>query len=45
VTDDVKLMDARRAEKFRFQHMDTGAEEFQKMLLTCGASLSCATKE
>ncbi|XP_066375141.1 protein BREAST CANCER SUSCEPTIBILITY 2 homolog A-like isoform X3 [Miscanthus floridulus] len=45
VTDDVKLMDARRAEKFRFQHTDIGAEEFQKMLLTCGASLSCATKE
>ncbi|KAG0381280.1 hypothetical protein BDA96_K000300 [Sorghum bicolor] len=45
VNDDVKLMDARRAEKFRFQHTHTGAEEFQKMLLTCGASLSCATKE
>ncbi|OEL14131.1 Protein BREAST CANCER SUSCEPTIBILITY 2-like protein B [Dichanthelium oligosanthes] len=45
VTDDVKLMDAQRAEKFKFQHMGTGAEDFQKMLLTCGASLSYATKE
>ncbi|KAF8663008.1 hypothetical protein HU200_055596 [Digitaria exilis] len=45
VTDDVKLMDAKRAEKFKFQHMGTGAEDFQKMLLRCGASLSYATKE
>jgi len=45
VTDDVKLMDAKRAEKFKFQHMGTGAEDFQKMLLTCGASISYATKE
>nr|CAB3476155.1 unnamed protein product [Digitaria exilis] len=44
VTDDVKLMDAKRAEKFKFQHMGTGAEDFQKMLLRCGASLSYATK-
>ncbi|CAO2181017.1 unnamed protein product [Urochloa humidicola] len=45
VTDDVKLMDAKRAEKFKFTHMGTGAEDFQKMLLKCGASLSYATKE
>ncbi|KAJ1269748.1 hypothetical protein BS78_06G001000 [Paspalum vaginatum] len=45
VTDEVKLMDAKRAEKFKFQHMNIGADEFQKMLLTCGASLSYATKE
>ncbi|CAO2193802.1 unnamed protein product [Urochloa humidicola] len=45
VTDDVKLMDAKRAEKFKFTHMGTGAEDFQKMLLNCGASLSYATKE
>lgn len=45
VTDDVKLMDAKRAEKFKFQHMGTGDEDFQKMLLRCGASLSHATKE
>ncbi|KAL6627377.1 hypothetical protein ACP70R_031103 [Stipagrostis hirtigluma subsp. patula] len=44
VTDDVKLMDAQRAEKYKFQH-STGVEEFQKMLLTCGASLSYVTKE
>ncbi|XP_039846384.1 protein BREAST CANCER SUSCEPTIBILITY 2 homolog A-like isoform X5 [Panicum virgatum] len=45
VADDVKLMDAKGAEKFKFQHMGTGAEDFQKMLLRCGASLSYATKE
>ncbi|CAL4951790.1 unnamed protein product [Urochloa decumbens] len=45
VTDDMKLMDAKRAEKFKFTHMGTGAEDFQKMLLKCGASLSYATKE
>ncbi|RCV24794.1 hypothetical protein SETIT_5G114900v2 [Setaria italica] len=45
VTDDVKLMDAKRAEKFKFTHMGAGAEDFQKMLLKCGASLSYATKE
>lgn len=45
VTDEVKLMDTKRAEKYRFQNTDTGAEEFQKMLLACGASLSYATKE
>ncbi|TVU21686.1 hypothetical protein EJB05_31338, partial [Eragrostis curvula] len=39
VTNDVKLMDAVRAEKYKFQHTDTGADEFQKMLLACGASL------
>ncbi|KAL6848133.1 hypothetical protein ACP4OV_022261 [Aristida adscensionis] len=45
VRDDVKLMNAQRAEKYKFQHTGTGAEEFRKMLLTCGASLSYATKE
>jgi len=38
-------MDAKGAKKFKFQHMGTGAEDFQKMLLRCGASLSYATKE
>ncbi|XP_062193519.1 protein BREAST CANCER SUSCEPTIBILITY 2 homolog B-like [Phragmites australis] len=45
VLDDVKLMDAKRAERYKFQHTGTGAEEFQKMLLACGASLSYASKE
>lgn len=45
ITDDVKLMDAKRAEKFKFAHMGTGAEDFQKMLLKSGASLSYTTKE
>uniref|UniRef100_A0A0E0JEH1 Tower domain-containing protein n=1 Tax=Oryza punctata TaxID=4537 RepID=A0A0E0JEH1_ORYPU len=44
VTDEVKLMDAKKAEKYKFK-TDTGAEEFQKMLLACGASLTYATKE
>ncbi|KAM0883363.1 hypothetical protein ACQ4PT_031677 [Festuca glaucescens] len=44
-TDEVKLMDAKGAEKYKFHDMDTGAEEFQKMLLACGASLTYATKE
>ncbi|KAK3163964.1 hypothetical protein QOZ80_1AG0010770 [Eleusine coracana subsp. coracana] len=45
VTDDVKFMNPKRAEKYKFQHMGTGADELQKMLHTCGASLSYATKE
>uniref|UniRef100_A0A0E0MRS6 Tower domain-containing protein n=1 Tax=Oryza rufipogon TaxID=4529 RepID=A0A0E0MRS6_ORYRU len=44
VTDEVKLMDAKKAEKYKFK-TDTGAEEFQKMLLACGASLTYTTKE
>ncbi|KAM0918866.1 hypothetical protein ACQ4PT_008593 [Festuca glaucescens] len=44
-TDEVKLMDAKGAEKYKFHDTDTGAEEFQKMLLACGASLTYATKE
>ncbi|CAM0879681.1 unnamed protein product [Alopecurus aequalis] len=44
-TDEVKLMDAKGAEKYKFHNTDTGAEEFQKMLLACGASLTYATKE
>ncbi|EEC70000.1 hypothetical protein OsI_00530 [Oryza sativa Indica Group] len=44
VTDEVKLMDAKKAEKYKFK-TDTGAEEFQEMLLACGASLTYATKE
>ncbi|KAF0920312.1 hypothetical protein E2562_034791 [Oryza meyeriana var. granulata] len=44
ITDEVKLMDAKKAEKYKF-NTDTGAEEFQKMLLTCGASLTYTTKE
>ncbi|KAK3160428.1 hypothetical protein QOZ80_1BG0059330 [Eleusine coracana subsp. coracana] len=45
VTDDVKFMNPKQAEKYKFQHMGTGADELQKMLHTCGASLSYATKE
>uniref|UniRef100_A0ACD5TRR7 Uncharacterized protein n=1 Tax=Avena sativa TaxID=4498 RepID=A0ACD5TRR7_AVESA len=44
-TDEVKLMDAKGAEKYKFHNTDTGAEEFQKMLLACGASLTYTTKE
>ncbi|XP_051223047.1 protein BREAST CANCER SUSCEPTIBILITY 2 homolog B isoform X4 [Lolium perenne] len=44
-TDEVKLMDAKGAEKYKFHDTDTGAEEFQRMLLACGASLTYATKE
>ncbi|KAK1661883.1 hypothetical protein QYE76_050042 [Lolium multiflorum] len=44
-TDEVKRMDAKGAEKYKFHDTDTGAEEFQKMLLACGASLTYATKE
>uniref|UniRef100_A0A0E0MRS5 Tower domain-containing protein n=1 Tax=Oryza rufipogon TaxID=4529 RepID=A0A0E0MRS5_ORYRU len=43
-SDEVKLMDAKKAEKYKFK-TDTGAEEFQKMLLACGASLTYTTKE
>ncbi|XP_044974947.1 protein BREAST CANCER SUSCEPTIBILITY 2 homolog A-like isoform X2 [Hordeum vulgare subsp. vulgare] len=45
ITDEVKLMDAKGAEKYKFHDTNTGAEEFQKMLLACGASLTYATKE
>ncbi|PNT69978.1 hypothetical protein BRADI_2g03990v3 [Brachypodium distachyon] len=45
LTDEVKLMDAKRAEKYTFDSLGTGAEEFQKMLLACGASSTYATKE
>jgi breast cancer 2 susceptibility protein len=38
-------MDAKGAEKYKFHNSNTGAEEFQKMLLSCGASLTYATKE
>jgi breast cancer 2 susceptibility protein len=38
-------MDAKGAEKYKFHDTDTGAEEFQRMLLACGASLTYATKE
>jgi breast cancer 2 susceptibility protein len=41
----VKFMDPKQSEKYKFQDMGTGVDEFQKMLLTCGASLSYATKE
>ncbi|CAM0879886.1 unnamed protein product [Alopecurus aequalis] len=44
-TDEVKFMDAKGAEKYKFHNPDTGSEEFQKMLLACGASLTYATKE
>lgn len=45
LTDEVKFMDAKKAEMFKFQHTNTGADDFQKMLLESGASLSYATKE
>uniref|UniRef100_A0A0D9UX46 Tower domain-containing protein n=1 Tax=Leersia perrieri TaxID=77586 RepID=A0A0D9UX46_9ORYZ len=44
ITDEVKFMDAKKAEMYKF-NTDTGAEEFQTMLLACGASLTYATKE
>ncbi|VAH57520.1 unnamed protein product [Triticum turgidum subsp. durum] len=45
IIDEVKLMDAKGAEKYKFHNMNTGAEEFQKLLIACGASLTYATKE
>lgn len=45
IPDEVKLMDAKGAEKYKFHNMNTGAEEFWKLLLACGASLTHATKE
>ncbi|XP_048562004.1 protein BREAST CANCER SUSCEPTIBILITY 2 homolog B-like isoform X2 [Triticum urartu] len=44
-TAEVKLMDAKGAGKYKFHNMNTGAEEFQKLLIACGASLTYATKE
>ncbi|KAG8046006.1 hypothetical protein GUJ93_ZPchr0008g12594 [Zizania palustris] len=44
VTNEVKLMDAEKAEKYQF-NTNIGAEEFQKMLIACGASLAYATNE
>nr|XP_045090583.1 protein BREAST CANCER SUSCEPTIBILITY 2 homolog B isoform X8 [Aegilops tauschii subsp. strangulata] len=45
IIDEVKLMDAKGAERYKFHNMNTGAEEFHKLLIACGASLTYATKE